>query len=62
MAPVSFASLEVGLPELLAQAEKARLERATRPYGDLSRIEIAEKLKITESALHKKLRQYGITP
>ena len=52
--------LEAGLPALLEEAEKAWLEEALRRYPRLTRAELAAKLKISESALYKKLRQYGL--
>ncbi len=54
------ADLDAGLPALLEQTERAWIEEALRRYPDLSRSEIAGKLKIGESTLYKKLRQYGI--
>jgi transcriptional regulator with GAF, ATPase, and Fis domain len=57
---VASADLDVGLPALLAQAEQAWLQEATRRYAGLSRSELAAKLKIAESTLYKKLRLYGI--
>jgi transcriptional regulator with GAF, ATPase, and Fis domain len=53
-------SLEIGLPALLAQEEKKWLEEALKRHPDLTRAEIASKLKISEAALYKKLRMYGI--
>ena len=52
--------LEVGLPKFLQQTEKAWLEKAMRQYPDLTRAELAKKLKISQSALYKKLRIYGM--
>ena len=57
---VQEASLEIGLPALLAQEEKKWLEEALKRHPDLTRAEIASKLKISEAALYKKLRAYGI--
>jgi len=54
------ASLEQGLPRLLEEAEKAWLAEALRRYPDLTRSALAEKLRISESALYKKLREYGL--
>jgi transcriptional regulator with GAF, ATPase, and Fis domain len=54
-------SLEAGLPSLVAQEERKWIEEAIRRYPELSRSELALKLKISESALYKKLRLYGIT-
>ena len=54
-------SLEAGLPVLLASEEKKWIEEALRRYPDLTRAELAEKLKVSESALYKKLRIYGIS-
>ena len=52
--------LEAGLPLLLEEAEKSWLEEALRRYPDLTRIELAARLKISESALYKKLRSYDL--
>jgi Nif-specific regulatory protein len=54
-------SLDAGLPALLAQEEKKWIEEAMRRYPDISRAELAQKLKVSESALYKKLRLYDIT-
>ena len=54
------ADLGAGLPLLHEKAERAWLEEALRRYPDLTREEIASKLQISESALYRKLRQYGI--
>ena len=50
----------VGLPALLEQSERAWLAEAVRRHPRLTRAELAAKLKISESALYKKLRAYGI--
>jgi transcriptional regulator with GAF, ATPase, and Fis domain len=55
------ARLEAGLPKLLEDAERMWLEEALRRYARLTRAEVAERLKISESALYKKLRAYGIS-
>jgi transcriptional regulator with GAF, ATPase, and Fis domain len=52
--------LEAGLPRLLEETERSWLEAALRRYPDLTRLELATKLKISESALYRKLRQYGL--
>ena len=52
--------LSSGLPSLLEDAERGWLEQALRSYPDLTRAELAGRLKISESALYKKLRQYGL--
>jgi transcriptional regulator with GAF, ATPase, and Fis domain len=52
--------LSSGLPSLLEDAERSWLEEALRVYPDLTRAELAARLKISESALYKKLRQYGL--
>jgi DNA-binding NtrC family response regulator len=52
--------LEVGLPRLLEAAEKSWLEAALHRHPDLTRAELATKLKISESALYRKLHQYGL--
>ena len=52
--------LEAGLPRLLEEAERSWLEAALRRHPDLTRAELAAKLKISESALYKKLRFYGL--
>ena len=51
--------LEAGLPRLLEEAEKTWLEAALHRYPELTRLELATKLKISESALYRKLRHYG---
>ena len=50
------ADLEQGLPRLLEEAEKSWLEEALRRYPDITRAALSEKLRISESALYKKLR------
>jgi len=52
--------LSSGLPSLVEEAERGWLEQALRIYPDLTRAELAGRLKISESALYKKLRQYGL--
>jgi len=52
--------LKAGLPALLEDAEKAWLQEALRRYPDATRAELADVLKISESALYKKLRQYDL--
>ena len=54
------AGLSSGLPLLLEEAERSWLERALSLYPHLTRVELAARLKISESALYKKLRQYGL--
>ncbi len=54
------AELEQGLPRLLEEAEKAWLEEALRRYPDITRAALSEKLRISESALYKKLRIYEL--
>ncbi len=56
------AKLEAGLPRLLEEAERGWLEEALRRYPKLTRAQLAAKLKISESLLYKKLREYGIYP
>jgi Nif-specific regulatory protein len=58
---VEAVSLEAGLPALLAGEEKKWIEEALRRYPQMTRAELAEKLKVSESALYKKLRIYGIS-
>jgi DNA-binding NtrC family response regulator len=53
--------LEAGLPKLLEDAERGWLEEGLRRYASLTRAELAARLKISESALYKKLRYYGIS-
>ncbi len=55
------ADFDAGLPRLLEDSEKAWLAEALRRYPRLTRGQLAAKLKISESLLYKKLRQYGIT-
>jgi Nif-specific regulatory protein len=56
----SASELEKGLPAFLAHAEKHWLEEAMRRYADLSKKDLARKLNIGESTLHKKIKLYGI--
>lgn len=42
--------------DLLRESDRHGGPRAIRQYAELSRVEIAAKLKISESALYKKLR------
>jgi len=53
------ADLAPGLPSLLEEAERSWLEHALKLYPSLTRAELAARLKISESALYKKLRQHG---
>ena len=57
-APV--ADFEAGLPSMLEDAERAWLEQALRRYSGLTRAELAARLKISESALYKRLRRYRL--
>jgi DNA-binding NtrC family response regulator len=52
--------LDAGLPRLLEEAERAWIEEALRRYPDLSRAELAAKLRISEAALYRKLRIYRL--
>jgi transcriptional regulator with GAF, ATPase, and Fis domain len=52
--------LDAGLPALLEESERIWLVEAMRRYPSLTRAELAAKLKISESALYKKLRIYGL--
>jgi Response regulator containing CheY-like receiver, AAA-type ATPase, and DNA-binding domains len=52
--------LDAGLPHLLEEAERSWLEAAMRRHPDLTRAELAAKLKISESALYRKMKQYGL--
>ena len=54
------AALELGLPVLLAQEEKKWLQEALNHHPDLTRADLAAKLKISEAALYKKLRHYEL--
>jgi transcriptional regulator with GAF, ATPase, and Fis domain len=56
----SRAALELGLPALLAQEEKKWLQQALHHHPDLTRADLAAKLKISEAALYKKLRMYEL--
>ena len=53
-------SVEAGLPALLEESERAWLAEALRRYPKLTRSELAAKLKISESALYKKLKDYHL--
>jgi NtrC-family two-component system response regulator AlgB len=55
------AALELGLPALLAQEEKKWLQKALELHPDLTRADLAAKLKISEAALYKKLRMYELS-
>ncbi len=57
----SAPSLEAGLPALLAHAERTWIEEALRRHPDLSRAELARRLRISETTLFKKLKQHGFT-
>jgi transcriptional regulator with GAF, ATPase, and Fis domain len=59
-AQTSKAALELGLPTLLAQEEKKWLREALNLHPDLTRADLAAKLKISEAALYKKLRMYEL--
>ena len=52
--------LSPGLPALLEEAERGWVKQALERYPGLTRAELAARLKISESALYKKLRQYGL--
>ena len=56
----SRAALELGLPTLLAQEERKWLQQALDLHPELTRADLAAKLKISEAALYKKLRMYDI--
>jgi len=57
---VKEVDLDAGLPRLLEEAERAWIEAAMRLYPDLSRAELAAKLRISEAALYRKLRSYRL--
>ena len=57
---VAEPDLDAGLPHLLEEAERSWLEAALRRHPDLTRAELAARLKISESALYRKMRQYGL--
>jgi transcriptional regulator with GAF, ATPase, and Fis domain len=59
--PETRASLEMGLPALLAHEEKKWLQQALTQHPELTRADLAAKLKISEAALYKKLRLYSLT-
>jgi transcriptional regulator with GAF, ATPase, and Fis domain len=52
--------LDAGLPTLLKESERGWLDEALRRHPDITRAELAARLKISEAALYKKLRQYGL--
>lgn len=54
------ASLEMGLPALLAHEERKWLQAALDRHPELTRADLAAKLKISEAALYKKLRLYQL--
>jgi len=59
-ATAAKADLSSGLPSVLEEAERNSLVQALARYPDLTRAELAARLKISESALYKKLRQHGL--
>jgi transcriptional regulator with GAF, ATPase, and Fis domain len=59
-APVG--DFESGLPEYLERAERQWLEEALRRYADVPKKELARKLNIGESTLHKKIKLYRLDP
>jgi DNA-binding NtrC family response regulator len=59
-AHASAGALELGLPALLEQEERKWLQEALHRHPELKRAELAAKLKISEAALYKKLRLYGL--
>jgi transcriptional regulator with GAF, ATPase, and Fis domain len=54
------AALDAGLPALMQEAERRWLQTALQAHPGLTRAELAAKLKISESALYKKLRAYDL--
>jgi DNA-binding NtrC family response regulator len=54
------ADLALGLPLLVLKAERDWLDAALRAYASVTRRELAGKLKISEAALYKKLKQHGL--
>ena len=54
-------AMDRGLPATMARVEREYLERAIRVHRGLTRTELAERLRISERALYKKLKQHGIT-
>ena len=58
--PARPPDFEAGLPRLLEEAERAWIEAALERYSDLSRAELAARLRISEAALYRKLRRYGL--
>jgi transcriptional regulator with GAF, ATPase, and Fis domain len=59
--PSSKLGLEAGLPALLAESERQWLQEALTRYPTLTRAELAAKLKIAESTLFKKLKDYELS-
>ena len=57
---VASRDLHAGLPALLEEAEKSWLKQALERYPSATRAELAGILKIAESTLFKKLKQYGL--
>ena len=53
-------SLESGLPNLLAHEESKWIKKAIQRHPNLSRADLAGKLKISPAALYKKLKLYDI--
>lgn len=59
--PGGEVDFDAGLPFMVREAEKQFLIAALQRYPSLSRGDLAGRLGISESALFKKLRTYGIT-
>jgi DNA-binding NtrC family response regulator len=53
--------MEMGLPALLAHEERKWLQKALERHPELTRADLAAKLKISEAALYKKLRMYHLS-
>ena len=61
VAEATSSDLSAGLPALLEESERGWLERALELHPGLTRAELATRLKISEAALYKKLKQHGLT-
>lgn len=52
--------LDLGLPELMRRSERHWLEAALRRYPDLSKKELAERLRVSSTTLYHKLKVHGL--
>ncbi len=58
--PPDGVDLDAGLPASLERYEREWLSRALRHHAGLTRKELADRLRISDPTLYKKLRQHGL--